>query len=624
MDACDYLEQGSLQTIYEVMLQGYDLGVFALNWHKRFLRPAIDLRYRALGYGTVNEKSYHLSKKGHDVQNLLNARLHSYVCTRDLCVNVFNDLPDNNFSQMEDALEACMLKLGSKSINIDKRKIYAVREIERNNEDLLTEMAFPVLKGYMESHGHNEDLKDVMSNFVSAMIPAWLDLHSGDNIRKLFDCLVQQFGIYEILNYLMDHHGKDWELIASQFQHYGSIAATIQPKRIGILYTMLGNGGAERVILELVKLLDAAGYEVILFLGRPNENEKELPNHVKRIYVGAQDETQKQFKEHLKTLGMSLEQHPVDVMLCHAVYFGDLLWQIMLIKYMKIPAIIFVHGSFFNKLVAPPTKFDMQTQAAILRCADKVSVLSPYEELYYRTLGVDAVYIPNPVRLPGIDEHINTDFDNRKDNIIVFGRMQESSKNMTDCLLILREVAKYRKSIKMTFIGSFTQNYIKTDFENRARKLGVLDRISITGWVNDSHKYIDASAILLSCAYTESFSLTIVEAQSRGLPVIMYDMPIAPAINNKSIIKIRHGAIKDAARNILSILEDEVKWHTLSQIAKENSLKFSSLEYLNKIINLLNNYNKYSIVSDPSPETYTTIMKTLGFYGATVPPWLRK
>lgn len=476
------------------------------------------------------------------------------------------------------------------------------------------------LETFMAQRGYAVHRDKLFWEFVRDYAEYWLKEANRENCFSLFDYMAGQFGIVNILEYFIRNYAGKWQAVAEKFQYYGQTQPGLeQVHSVGMLYSYMNDGGAERVCWELAPLLIAAGYKVTVFLECSSKNDVRFKPPVEVVYLGG---SRNNFViSCLRGLDLMLKQRKIDVMLCHACYDENMLWQTMLLKYARVPVILFTHSSFFRRLMHPGDPYDLRTHAAIMRCGDKAAVLSRYEELYYRICGVDAQYIANPVRLPQKNWQC-PDFAGRKNRLIAFGRLGEANKNINDCLYILSEVAKAIPLIQMTFVGSFADSKAKQNFWQLAKKLQILDRIQVTGWIEDPTSFIDQAAILVSTAWHETFPLTISESQGRGIPVVMYDLPIAPAEDNEAIIRVAHGDIKGAVAEIVLLLGDEARWRTLSQTARAKMRQFDSQCYRERMQDLLRTFARQSPLTAYRQKDYETVMRTLGFYSGDIPPWV--
>lgn len=536
----------------------------------------------------------------------------------DMCRSCFAAMPEIAHLFMPDLYEAIYLNAALANSGILQERLVFPR-IRPEAGSMPDPASFGAFRSLLEQNALSDQTALFQGLMLSGMFSDWLE--KKDGITAGFDNMAAQAGINALLECAINNYGEEWEKVARQFKYYKIADRPAKPRVIGILYSILVNGGAEQVIIDLTSLLTERGYEIVLFLESPHPHEEDLPPGVKVTYIGNVSGTPDAMKKHLMMLERALKSNPVDIMMFHACYAGHMLWELMLVKYLDIPVVFFPHSSFFRRLMSPGEKFGPQAQAAILACGEAVSVLSPYEELYYRSRGVNARCIPNPVRLPEAGWKPDKPFQERRNQIIVFGRLGEANKNIVDCLKVLAELIKVRPAARLTFIGDFANRAAMDDFYKNAEVLKVADRITVTGWQKDARPFIDSAGLLLACAYAESFSLTIVEAQGRGLPCAMYDLPIMPAIGNESIIRVKQGDYYGLAKKIDALLEDSDRWHRLSAIARQKASQFAMSEYIKKIEDMLASFQNYSPLSGYAPEDYRVVLRTLGFYGGQMPPW---
>lgn len=582
---------------------------------------------------------------GQYVARVLASRPVTSIYTTELCREAFAYMEDDNLGCMAEFYEAVVLDKLARKRDAVKDKLVMCYNINKLRDKACGKgTGLPAIRRHMEQRGGGDYYPALRTLILDIMVAALLrEKLDSREFTEIFNALADQCGIYELLDFFVENYSGQLQMVAERFWQYdrncvsdGSennaygidavkqMSAAGNPRIIGILYSILMRGGAERVIIELTHMLIARGYEVVIFLESPHPYEEKLPTDVKKLYIGGPFGSPVSMRRHLEALGEMLRQNPVDIMLCHACYAAYLLWELMLLKYFGIGTILFMHAGFFSRLMRPEDPFSLQDAAAVFRCGDKAAVLSQYEELYYRSRGVDAQYLPNPVRLPKPGWTMPINFEQRRYNIIVAGRLGEAIKNFDHCLHVLKCIASILTRIKMTFVGSFFDADSFEKFWNLAAELDVTGNICVTGWLDDYSKYIDMSGVYLCCSYAESFSLTIAEAQGRGVPVVMYDLPIAPAENNPGIVRVQQGDFRGAAREIIALLSNKERWLSLSQHAREKMRQFSVEHYIDSVIEIMRTWQNHSSMTYYKPEQYRVVMRALAFYGAHMPPWMRK
>lgn len=565
---------------------------------------------------------------------IMNELLWNKIYEASICKAAFAELEDGYLPRGQDNYEALAIQIKARNaLKVDEQLYCHTRGtgISTPNKSILSQKRFMTtgdsyvrVERLLKKSGETRYIPWFKTAFLEQSTHAWLEFVDPALCSEYFNAMARQYGIVPLINYLSTHYRHDLVKIGAKFQHYVPRRVNKPIMSLGILYGQLTNGGAERIVWELADMLAQKGHDITVFLEGSHQNDLRLKPPVKVKYLASGDAEHEPGEYSLPALWNILRREPVDVMLCHACYDSNLFWQNMLLKYMGIYTVLFPHSAFFRRLLHPGQRYSLQDHAALARCADRLAVLSRHEELYYSSVGASAKYIPNPVRLPDDGWQPNLEFEKRGHNILVFSRLGDPTKNVNECLDILAHVKHSLQDIKMTFVGSFTDKSAESKFYEKARRLGVFTNIRVTGWLEDATSYIDTAAVLLSTAWHETFPLSIAEAQSRGLPVVMYDLPIALAENNPSIRRVKHGDFQAAAAVIIELLLDESQWRKIAAFAWQNVRKYSSSAYIENIEKLLSNLGHPQELESYPIADYKIVIKTLGHYGGELPPWYGK
>ena len=99
--------------------------------------------------------------------------------------------------------------------------------------------------------------------------------------------------------------------------------------------------------------------------------------------------------------------------------------------------------------------------------------------------------------------------------ILYIGRFENEQKNL-DMLLNATRILP-PKGWQLTLIGDGPYRRV---IQQRIRELGHQDRITVLGWHNDPWSLVDEASVLVLTSNYEGFGLVLVEALSRGIPVI--------------------------------------------------------------------------------------------------------
>lgn len=633
LDSDDYYEPDACEIAYGAIARGYDIVTFGVNIIES---PEIDAKW-AWGMGRYLNGGEAGEYRGQEISNAMfnrNAPCKTLWCKiyrRAIVQSAFAQMVDGNFPSAQDVYEIAaiallsqtMLKIPDRLCNyrLGSGHSTAVDDATSIFSALAATLIDRPLRQLLRANGNEGLYEGLTASIYRSAIDALLERVTSTQVSQYFNMLASNLGILQLISRFMSLSHANRMRLAEKFRYYETeVDSTRLFKSVGILYSVLVNGGAERVIWEQAPILLDMGYKVTVFLERPHANDARFAPEIEIVYIGQMGNANN-LRAHLVSLELQLRAHPVDVMFCHACYDESLLWQAMLIKFMRVPVVFFAHSAFFRRLLHPESEYSLQEHVAIMGCADKVAVLSPYEETFYRINGADAICIANPVRMPTPDWQFVDNFAQRKNNIISFGRLGERTKCSRDCLHILRLLLPINQDLRLTLIGSFNSEKAEEEFRKYARMLHVENNIIITGWIEEPWRHIDNAAILLSTAWHESFGLTICECQARGLPVVMYDMPIMPADANGSIIRIEHGDHAAAADAICGILANPGRWRKLSDEARSHARAFSAANYALNLRNMLTTFRVQSALTSGSPRMYSTILRTLAFYGTHLPPW---
>lgn len=112
-------------------------------------------------------------------------------------------------------------------------------------------------------------------------------------------------------------------------------------------------------------------------------------------------------------------------------------------------------------------------------------------------------------------------------------------------------------SSRLVVIGSFEGVDERHEFLSVARRLGVEDRLELTGWLNGREKYGQlkrASVFIYPPAESDTFSICLMEALACGLPAVCADVPfIRSTYATAAVERCRPGDIADFAQTAVRL-----------------------------------------------------------------------
>lgn len=349
---------------------------------------------------------------------------------------------------------------------------------------------------------------------------------------------------------------------------------------VAVFYFRLYGGGTEKVTALHANLLVEMGYRVILITEEYcPEKEFQISPQVIREFIPYEKPLSKDtYEKRGRALEEICTKHNVDLFLYESFGVMVSFWDTLLIKSLGIPVVMQFHGVLSMQMIYNRRK--LRNRLATYLLADRVIVLSHVEELCWASLGVKAVYAPNPI------EESAYNFDYHKGKYVLWaGRMDDSQKRPIDALKIIALVKKKIPGVKLVMVGGDDESTDKIKL--KAEDFGVADNVEIMGFVPNMEKYYQNASIQLVTSSFEAFSMVIYESRIAGLPLVCYDMPYLEMLKNRdSFFPIEQGDIEGAAGAIIRLMSDDRLHREYSDKAKlvaEGFLHYSVSDALKAI-----------------------------------------
>ncbi len=333
---------------------------------------------------------------------------------------------------------------------------------------------------------------------------------------------------------------------------------------LGVFYHRFTLGGIQRVLSILVPLYLDLGYQVVLLADEEHPGEEfEFPAGVRRVTLPKEGTDYgirgRRLEETIRTEG-------IDALIYCAGSNPALLYDLMTVKATGTPLILSVHDSAFHSLLTGSPEFPLRPTVAKL--ADAVQVLSPAEEVYWRSQGVNAAYLPNPVPMASVDE---SELATEPGMILWVGRLDLWVKRCLDAVRVVARVAQTRPDVRLHVVGKEWTSEATDRIRDEIRRLGVEQNVILCGPTFSVEDYYRRADLLLVTSVTECSSMTVVEAKAFGIPIAMYTLPhLATLRDGKGFRAVPQGDIDGLARVVSSMLEDRELRDRLSREGRES------------------------------------------------------
>lgn len=291
----------------------------------------------------------------------------------------------------------------------------------------------------------------------------------------------------------------------------------------------LGGGGAERVLIDILRNFDYSQYSVDLCLLCPGGSlEKEIPEQVNVIHLWPSYTLSFRLANHLsKDLGINclLKKKLRDKL--EDKY--DVVISFLEGMPLKLHTLSGLHGRHYSwvhcDLFKFPYEADQFRKGEELKMYEQMNavicVANDTERSFHKRfpgLQTTTRVIYNPIDFEKICQMADEEnIINKLFTVVVVGRL--TPQKTTDRVVRLAARLKQENILDVQFqiIG---EGELRHELEEQIRELAVTDMVSLLGFKQNPFPYIKAANMLLSSSMAEGFGLVICEAMVLGVPVM--------------------------------------------------------------------------------------------------------
>ena len=317
--------------------------------------------------------------------------------------------------------------------------------------------------------------------------------------------------------------------------------------KIGIISRSFDQGGIERVIIRLLPLFRRGAYTVVVFseLGKESNVMGGVPNH-RRVVIGSGVDRQTHFRK-------GLEREKIDICLVEDYWRAYMPEDCNVLMELGIPYIVHIHNVFSEFFLLPVTWRDKSTWYSVFAKASSVITLSKNAEYFFRLIGCNAHYIPNPV------EDVPEGYERKesKHSILWVARISPI-KRPKDAISIFRKVLARFPDATLTMLGG-TRSKIAKEIIREVQSDSVLtNSVRIPGFSDRIWDFYSTASVFLSTSAMEGAPCTFMEAAAAGVPIVGYNLPYVEYVRgNAGFIPIEQGNVNAAADAICKLFEND-------------------------------------------------------------------
>lgn len=280
-----------------------------------------------------------------------------------------------------------------------------------------------------------------------------------------------------------------------------------------------------------------------------------------------------------------------DIAYLHYPFFGavEIVWFLKMFVWKKTKLVIHFHmepelSSPLLKMLALPSRL---IAASLFGQADSIICAS----LDYAEANMPAmIFKANKNKIKEIPFSVDTErfmpaekakSDKEVFKFIFVGGLDRAHyfKGIDVLLKALNLLDKDAKNWRLEIVGS---GEMRSQYEDRARELGIADKVVFAGNVTDEDlpkKYQEADCLVLpSINKGEAFGIVLLDAMASGIPVIASDLPgVRKVFTEASGLKVKPGDAEDLAEKLKYLIDSPEVCRRMGEAArKEAEEKYSS------------------------------------------------
>lgn len=353
-------------------------------------------------------------------------------------------------------------------------------------------------------------------------------------------------------------------------------------------------GGVLEYLYMFLNNFKNEDYENILIVSQDYEKSLEkFKNIVKDVYI-IQMTREIKLKQDIKStleIRKLLKKIKPDILYLHSSKAGAY-GRIAMFFNRKIKILYNAHGWYFNADMSIKKKKIIALIERILAIrADKIINISKSEydsALKYKIASEKKMcIIENGIdfkKFDGCDkfrEETRKKYNIRDNEIVigVVGRLSEQKDPMTT-IKAFNEVYKENKNVRLMYVGS---GELENEVMKYAKENNLAQLVTITGWIDDTEKYIPAFDIAILPSKWEGFGLVLVEYMACNKPIVASNVggitDIIKTENSGFLIEV--GNIKEFAKHIEKYIKNKELYN---KVLKYNYTYSNENFNINKLI----------------------------------------
>lgn len=341
-------------------------------------------------------------------------------------------------------------------------------------------------------------------------------------------------------------------------------------KKVCIVTTSLGKGGAERFAALLSQMLSGSDCKVHILMTK---------NDIDYEFSGTLFNIQKEFGDkvsgyrRIKILKTYFKKHNFDIIIDNRtrnIFFKEFILYRYIFKAKKIISIV---HSYYLRNYLPKSRF----LAKVLY--DDVKIIAVSKEIQKTIISKygfeNCKQIYNPAAIESILQKANESIEVKEKFILCYGRIDEYVKNFTLLLEAYKKSSLPDKNIKLYIIGGGNDVEI---LKEKIKELDIENNVNYIPYLKNPFPYVKKALFTTLTSRHEGFPMVLVESLICSTPVVSVRCKSGPEEiikNQYNGILIENHNIKALTNSFNMFIENKSLYDYCKENTKTSISKFS-------------------------------------------------
>ncbi|WP_020017715.1 glycosyltransferase [Promicromonospora sukumoe] len=397
------------------------------------------------------------------------------------------------------------------------------------------------------------------------------------------------------------------------------IEAGERPVKSVLLTTKtLTTGGVSGVLLSQAHFLLEAGYKVTVVAHRKDSVLDGLPEGAKFIEMKG-----KGLPARVEEWAQICRDEAIDVIIDQQILYSRQ-WPsyALMARALGVPTIGWIHNFGLRPIYDQNDLTSFLTDH--LNALATTVTLSPLDVAYWKLRGIEhTVYLPNPpspLLIESAAMNMTKTAPEGRIELVWWGRLDERTKKPGELLAMAQELRRLSVDFELTVIGPDWKDYTVADLAAEVERKSLGEHVKVVGARRGEEliRSIDAAHLFVTTSIIEGYQLTLAEAQVRGVPVVMYELPwLVPVQDNEGIVAVRQGDAVGLAREVAAFAEDRERYLRYSQASVKAAERMTSYDMSSLYQQLVQGTLPAEFSPEPTLDDARQILDWTVFYAET-------